>query len=116
MHKITVSKDDLLETLIENKRKHRETYAEACEAYSEQMAKYLDRLADLFADGEMPTVDLHRYPRPQQFLDEYDEAIQMLEWHSEDEITLTNPEFKQFVMDEWGWKGQFAATSLAYTE
>lgn len=115
MRKITVDKEQLLETLKANKREHRETYAEACRAYSKEMAERTTKLAELFKQGEMPSLTkVFDAPRPEQFLDDYDRAIQMLEWHQDDEVTLDEDEFRRYVQNEWGWRQRFAANTASY--
>jgi hypothetical protein len=46
---------------------------------------------------------------------EYNKVIRMLEMSTEDVIELQEHEFSQYVLDDWGWKGQFLASNSAYS-
>lgn len=37
-----------------------------------------------------------------------------MEMETRSQIELTEEEFAQYVMDDWRWKGQFAATTASY--
>jgi F0F1-type ATP synthase membrane subunit b/b' len=118
---VKVSKDRLLATLQENRKKHVADYNEAVSNYHRKVMEGIEQLrldvagleSDETSEIEKLVNRLH-FPAPQSFEKEYDKAIAQLEWETESELTLTEAEFEQLVRDNWGWKGAFAATSLVY--
>ena len=53
-------------------------------------------------------------PVPHDHSAEYDRAIKMVEMSVDENLELTEPEFAQLVMDDWGWKQQFTASNSRY--
>jgi len=45
---------------------------------------------------------------------DYDRAIAMLEMSVEGEITVSEADFRTFVMDDWNWRSQFKHSNMAY--
>lgn len=41
--------------------------------------------------------------------------IKMLEMCVADEVTVTEQQFSQYVLDDWGWKKQFITTNARYS-
>lgn len=116
MRTIKVSKKELLKTLIANKEKHIKEYQEAVEDYKQvvlQMTQTnlkLAKTADLGLFAKIKSIP----NAPQVYEKEYSRAIRMLEMSVEDVIELEDDVFNQLVLDEWGWKNQFVATSTLY--
>lgn len=114
LENVKVDKDRLLATLEENREAHIEEYNTAVAVFREEAVKALRALAKEVAkeDGELKTnVEM---PIPVSYEKEYDNAIAMVEWSQDDEITLEAHDFKAFVLDEWGWRGHFAAATSHY--
>jgi hypothetical protein len=40
----------------------------------------------------------------------------MCQWATETEVELSQAEFAQYVMDDWGWRQDFVATAANYTQ
>lgn len=114
MRKVTVNKEELLAEVKENREEHREEYKEACENYRIEAARLFREKADAADAGEIPdpSIDLDR---PVEFLDEYDQAIRMLEMEQHDQIELTEDEFQKLVLDEWQWSSRFERHTSSYT-
>lgn len=113
MYTVNVNKARLLDTLRQNLEVHKAEYAEAVENYPEVVALELRKRASQIEAGN--PVDLNfNLPKPQSFQSEYEDAIQMLEWSTDDEVELDQQQFKQYVQDEWHWQRAFAASTQMY--
>lgn len=53
-------------------------------------------------------------PEPVDYTEEYDAAIQMIEWELSDEIDLDEESFQKFVLNRWSWARHFAANTGSY--
>ena len=114
MHIISVDRAELEKTLKLNREKHVTEFAEANGLYMEALAKDLKKKIRKLKEGEMVTLNFQHLPRPENHAEDYDRALSMLSWHTSDVIEVTEREFEQYINDEWGWKGQFLATTSNY--
>lgn len=113
MENITVSKDRLLQTLTANRETHRAQFLQAQEGFRAAVVAQLDeRLADA-RKGKRVSLTI-ALPEPQDHTPDYDRAIQMVEWNLSDEVELAEHDFQTYVLDDWNWKRQFAATNSTY--
>jgi hypothetical protein len=109
--KIEVPK--LLEILRKNREAHHAVFMEAMDGYRKAAIASLDRsIADAKAGKRIrQSIGLIE---PQNMTDSYDQEIQMLELSVDGTVTLTGQEFRQYVRDDWSWKGQFSVSNRAY--
>lgn len=115
MYSVTVSKAQLLETLQANLTKHVAEYEEARANYPAAVVEALRERADEIEVGTRKPYDYSvNLPRPHSYADEYEDAIQMLEWSTEETVELDQSQFKQYVQDEWNWKAGFTTTTSMY--
>lgn len=113
LNKITVDKADLIERLKANRDAHRAEYDAACEVYRERcIAEIEHMLADARAGVIRRNLTL---PIPEEHTEDYDRAIDMLEWAQSDTIELNQQEFATLVRNQWGWLSSFAANTSSYT-
>jgi hypothetical protein len=113
MQTITVEKARLLATLTENRDKHRAVFLEAQDAYRAKVIEILDQRLEDAREGRK--IDLFfRMPEPVDYTSEFDQAIAMVEWAQGDTIDLTHVDFQQYVLNEWGWSSNFAASTQSY--
>lgn len=113
MNTITVRKAQLLETLIQNRDEHQVIFDKAQEAYRASMIDELDRaLAE--AKGGKQIKRMFTLPVPENHTDDFNTAIKMLDWHTEDDIELEQHEFEQYVENRWAWRASFAANTQSY--
>ncbi len=56
-----------------------------------------------------------KLPEPSDHTRDYERVILMLELAEAERITLSEVEFSQYVLDEWGWREDFLSTSAAYS-
>lgn len=110
---VKVDRAKLLETLKNNRGAHVDEYEEAVQQYRVEAEKALRKRAIEIRDEKTlrTSIDL---PEPVSFSEEYDRAIAMVEWSEEEQITLDEQDFRSFVLDEWTWRGRFAAMTSTY--
>lgn len=110
---VKVDRGKLLSTLQENRAKHVEEYETAVAQYRVEAEKALRKRALAIRDGETlkTGIDL---PEPRSFEADYDRAIAMVDWSTEETIELDEQNFRAFVLDEWHWRGQFVGTTTIY--
>lgn len=113
MKSVTVLKSILLSHLKSNREKHIVEFQEAMAAYRVKMQETIRHLSEKAHRNEdiSHSIDV---VRPISYVSSYDEAISMLEWGVDKEVTLDRNEFKQYVQDEWAWKGTFEAMASSY--
>lgn len=118
MRSVTVNKVDLRSTLIQNKDDHEADFAITFDKYKSALIERLYELADDVRDlkpGETAVWhDLLNLPAPENHAEDYQRAIEMLEWETGDEVVLDEREFKQFVQDDWLWKHQVQTANMLY--
>lgn len=113
MQDIRVNKALLLQTLHENRAKHLETYTKAKANYRDKVAEALRARAVEIKNGGR--VDLYfDFPEPQDYSREYDLAIEMVKWAIGEEVSISEKDFKRYVLNEWEWTRTFAATTSSY--
>lgn len=115
MKSVKVKKDELLEVVSHNREGHRETFQQALEGYKAKVRAELEDYLRKIEDGMILAVRI-ALPKPEEHLDDYDRALTMIRMSVDDVIELNESDFASLVMDDWGWKGQFEATSVYYTQ
>lgn len=113
MYEVEVDKTELLNQLKTNREKHIDTYQEVLDAYQKRCIELLEEHIGRIKNGAVERVHVS-LPAPQNYEDEYDRAISMVEWHTGLTITLDISQFDSFVRDKWTWKKDFKETSLVY--
>ena len=112
--KIEAKKDDVLTKLKENRATHAQIVAEAREGYVEAAKTALNARLRKLKSGEITNLHFSLSP-PQDYTNVYDTAIEMLEWHQGDIITLTAQEVQNLIQDNWDWMDQFLLSNTAYS-
>jgi hypothetical protein len=114
MDNITVDKADLIATLRDNRDKHRDLFDKAQVVYREKMIEELDRaLAEAKAGRKIRRA--FTLPTPENHTEDFDTAIQMLEWEAEDYVSLSMRDFMRYVQNRWEWERSFAANTESYS-
>lgn len=121
MDTVRVEKDKLLETLRQNRETHVTDFNEAVVGYRVELEKSindtffkLEELKKTDDDGLLTFSSRLNLVIPETHEEDYDVAIEMLEWSTDEHVDLSQHDFKCFVRDEWSWKEQFAMTSARY--
>lgn len=115
MNTVKVKKADVIEALKRNRDAHEATYAEAKENYRQKVVDALRDRADAIDSGAK--IDIYfDLPRPEDHTEDYDEALETLEWEQREELDLARHiEFAQWVLNKWSWEQSFAANTTSYT-
>lgn len=115
---IKVNKDALIVKITEERDKHKAIYDEAVVAYR---AAFIEE-AQAYAEEALERAATHRafvhftwLPVPEEHTEDFDRAIEMLEWEVGDEVTLSEHDFATLVQNQWGWARAFASNTTSYT-
>lgn len=112
---VRVKKEDLVKVITDNRAEHRKIFEEAIEGWHKQVQKRLQELVKKAKEGP-DSVDLViALPRPEDHTKDYDRVLKMLQLSQDDEMELSDHEFRQYVMDDWGWQQSFLTTSSSYS-
>jgi hypothetical protein len=111
--KVTIKKPELLEAIRKNRDTHRATFLRAQEGYRAAAIEELDRMLKDARDGAKIRRSVTLI-EPTEHTKDYDRVIRMLEMSTADEITITETQFSQFVLDEWGWSREFVGSTSRY--
>ena len=118
MNTITVDKDELRLTLIKNRDEHKAIYDKAVIAYKEKFVRAAKRFAEdaveRAATGNFVFAQFGWLPVPEEHTEDFDRAIQMLEWEIGDTVELEETDFRQYVQNNWRWAASFASNSTSY--
>ncbi len=114
MKTVTVNKVDLLSRLQENKEIHKAAHVEAFEGWVIETHEKLQTAINDLEEDSKSFETLYVEGPPRNYLDEYDTAINMLNWSTEDEIDLDYQSFRQYVEDDWNWKQSWSLSNSGY--
>lgn len=114
MNKVTVLKAELLSVIERNMDSHRDIYEAAMVGYERAAIEWLEGMLAQIRNGDTETRLIFTAPMPEDHTDDYERVRLMIQWSTSDEIELSAGEFEQYVMDNWGWKRQWAATNSSY--
>jgi hypothetical protein len=111
---VRVRRLEVLKKLQENRDGHRDIFEDALEGFHTAVVAQLTQALKDAKAGKKYTTSIH-LPQPMDHTRDYDRCIAMLDMSLDEELELTSVEFAQFVLDDWGWKGDFITTSANYT-
>lgn len=114
---VDVKTKDLLVALIANREKHKTEYVEAEKGYRARCVAELSKLVTKAKEAEVganvsTAVSLSR---PKNHTKDYDRVICMLEMCTNETLKITEPQFAQYVLDDWHWKSEFIGTNALYS-
>lgn len=117
MKNVTVKKAGLLLQLRENEATHKRDFEIAWDAFQERAIKNFEQKLGALRNAKRgQQIELWvNLEIPEDHSDDYERAIEMLQWEVSDEVVLTEQEFRQFVQDKWTWKDKFTMSNIAYT-
>lgn len=97
--RVTVKKDQLLEAIKRNREGHRAEFLTAQDGYRAAVITALDSMLEEARNGKRirRVVEL---VEPQDHTKDYDRVIKMLEMSTADEVTVTEQQFSNYVLDE----------------
>ena len=114
MRTVTIEKARLITKLIENKLKHQRAFDAAMTGYWQALANALRSMQDRVSKRDTSLKHQIELVRPVSHAEEYDSAIEMLQWETRDTIELSTNDFHCYVMDKWDWRDDFDLTYSTY--
>lgn len=115
MQNITVDKDRLLKTLKTNRDEHRDLFLQAQGVFRQKVIEALDERLARARGGEK--VELFISLRePQDYTEEFDRTISMIEWSQGDTMDLSEKDFQRYVLNKWEWAEAFASSTAQYLQ
>lgn len=113
MEDITVNKQNLIDIITVNRDNHRRMFEEAFDRFKIEVEKNLaDRLKQV-RKGTVPSLMIS-LPVPADHTADYNRIIRMLELSVDSVILLSERDAQSYVMDQWDWSAQFAASTATY--
>lgn len=111
--KVTIKKYELLDAIKANLDQHKEDFKEAQIGFRAAAIEAMEKnLAQAKDGGEVKLgVGL---TVPVEHIKDYDRVIRMLSMSTAVEITISESQFTQYVMDEWNWKAAFQSSTAMY--
>lgn len=114
MRTVRVNKGELVNSLTENRKKHKSDFEAASKGYREYMIAELSKVEERLKAGETVELRFDFDKPPQDHTKEYDVALKMMEMSTDSIIELGEGEFRQLVLDDWDWKRGWEACNLKY--
>ena len=114
MNIVTVKKSELLEALKKNRESHNASFLEARMGYRAEVVATLQAMLDDAKAGKEYRTQVH-LEEPKDHTKEYDRIIRMLTMSVNEEIKISDTQFCQYVLDEWGWKSHFIGMVQSYS-
>jgi hypothetical protein len=125
MKNVQIKRDELLAKLRENRDKHIADFNSARVKFYEKRSAAIQELSQADRDNTnqdilavkriTPLVSkLAAMPKPTSYENSYNRAISMLEREQRDVLEITDAEFAQYYLDDWQWRGQYAASTAGY--
>lgn len=115
MDQVRMEKAVLIEKIKDNMQTHQATYEEAVKVFTERQRELLaDMLEKAQHNRQFDRLALSRLPVPENHFTDYQVALEMLEYEVEDQVILTDHDFRRYVRDEWEWQHSFAANTESY--
>ena len=113
--KTTMKREELLDTLRENRERHQQIYDEALVGYCKAAAEVLEELKKKIAAGE--AVPIHtRLCVPTNSLKEYDLVIRMLKCSTDAQVTLDEDQFSCYIEDNWHWQERWLMSNSSFSK
>jgi hypothetical protein len=114
MQDVTVRKADLIEKITANREAHRAIFLEAVDGYRGLAEEMLQKHLAEVRSGQMKVVRVV-LDAPVDHTRDYDRVLAMLGMSVDDQITLAQSDFAQYVLDDWSWKRQFLTSNSTYS-
>lgn len=113
MDRVKVNRVDLIAKVRANLADHRAVFEEAQINYRKAVIEELDKMLTEARQGReiRRTVKLIE---PKDHSKDYQYAIEMLEMSVDKDVEIEEHHFRQYVKDDWGWKGQWTASNDPY--
>lgn len=112
--KIQMLVADANNILLKNRDAHVFEYTAQIEGWKLAMDAYTTAFTEWASKGGVGDRP-HMTQKPTDFTEDYDFLLRQLFYHTPLFITVDEHDFKQIVLNEFGWKGTFTANSNLYS-
>ena len=92
---------------------HMDNYKKAMVAFKKKLQAKLEWMVKAVAAGKRISMNVHLLT-PMKFDQEYDRVISMLEHTTDKSITLSELQYRNYVMDKWDWQRNFNSNTMSY--
>ena len=110
MKEVEVKKFDLLAIIMANRDDHRQIFEEALIGFDQEAKKLLEQQLDRLRAGKRRDIRV-TLPVPVDHTSDYERAIKMVQMSVGDTLVISERDFAQYVMDDWGWREEFLSNS-----
>jgi hypothetical protein len=111
---VVIPKDDLTAKIQENYDRHREIFEDAIAGYQVTVVRLLQEHIYRISTNAPERV-LVNLPFPEDHSDDYERVLTMLNMSVDTHLELSQHDFAQYVMDDWGWKAGWTETTAMYS-
>ncbi len=119
-----VNVKELLEKLKANRESHQQEWEEAHGKWrglqTTKMKEYLTAVQEAIDTAEgggkigLPSQHDFELDEPISHVKEYDKVIARMEMTVDENLYISHGDFDKYVLDDWSWKREFAATASLY--
>lgn len=113
MQKMEFEVEYLTAKLKENRLTHRGVYEQAIVEFRKQAESALQDMLVQLGRGKVFRL-IANLPVPEDHTDDYDAVISMLENTTDRRLELDEHEYRQYVLDDWGWRASFTSNTASY--
>lgn len=111
--KVSIKKEELLAAITTNRDQHKKDFDEAMLGFRTAAIEAMQRNIATAAGGGEIKLGI-ALTIPVEHTKDYDRVIRMITMSTADEITISEAQFTQYVMDDWNWKAAFVGSTAAY--
>jgi hypothetical protein len=113
MREVVVHKGELREKVQVNRDQHRGQYEKAIKGWRREAMQICQTAVQELEAGTRCKVIATESP-PQDHTKDYDRVLAMIDMSAEETITLDEASFRQYVLDDWRWKEEWAVSNSKY--
>jgi hypothetical protein len=113
MEEVKVKVSYLIGILTENRHEHKKAFELAYSGFRNKVIIAMEENLEKAKSGGEVITRIDSNP-PIDHTEDYDVALDMLRIHMESEITITQEEYKNLILDKWHWSSSFRSSSSSY--
>ena len=106
LQETNIDRSKLTTTLKDNLKDHIEIYDLALATWRDEYSKYVADFAKKVKAGDFK-VSFSPPTKPSSYAKKYEDVISQLDMSSDQVIKLDATEFKNYILDEWGFSASF---------
>lgn len=113
MREVKVRTSVVLDKIQTNRDQHRGQYEKAVAGWKRDVIRSLEENLQALKSGARNRVIITDAP-PEDHTRDYDRVIEMIKMSADDTVTLDHMSFRQYVLDDWQWKEEWATVNSKY--